>query len=80
LHDGFVYADIRAPRLTADRASRSFEFAERLPETDRINDKAENEGKRNHFISGQGVIFKGEGERGVDPTAKSIETALPADA
>jgi hypothetical protein len=52
LHDGFVYADIRAPRLTADRASRSFEFAERLPETDRINDKAENESKRNHFISG----------------------------
>jgi hypothetical protein len=43
--------------LTADRASRSFEFTEREPETDRINDKRKNEDEHNHFTSSQAYSF-----------------------
>jgi hypothetical protein len=48
----------RATRLTADRASRSFEFTEREPETDRINDKTKNEDEHNHFTSSQAYSLR----------------------
>jgi hypothetical protein len=49
LHDGASNAG--ATRLTADRAWPLFEFAEREPKTDRIDDETKNESKRNHFTS-----------------------------
>ncbi len=44
----FLDANSGGTPLVAGGAWRSFEFAERKPETDRIDDETKNEDKRNH--------------------------------